>query len=199
MYKTSLLAAATAALVTFGTAISAAGKAEMFDVDPSHSQIVFSYEHLGYSKTFGMLSGFNGEIAFNAEDPAASAVSVSMPVLAMFTGWEDRTKHFMSEDFFGASEGDLITFASTGIEVTGEKTAKITGDLTMNGTTKAITLDAELKQASPYPFGPKEGTPTMGFYATTTVLRSDYGLGAFAPAVSDEVEIMISLEAAKAK
>ncbi len=152
---------------------------------------------MGYSRTFGMFSGIDGEIAFDAEDPAASSVNVSMPVLAMFTGWEERTQYFMSDDFFGASEGDLIEFASTGIEVTGEKTAKITGDLTMNGTTKAITLDVELKQASPYPFGPKEGTPTMGFQATTTVLRSDYGLGAFAPAVSDEVEVIISLEAAK--
>lgn len=169
--------------------------AEKYVLDPSHSQAVFSYNHLGYSRTFGMFSGFEGEIMFAAADPAASSVSVSIPVMSMFTGWEERTGHFMSADFFGAEEGDLVTFTSTGIEVTGENTANITGDLTMNDVTESVVLAATLNQSSPYPFGPKEGTPTMGLSATTTLLRSDFNLGAFAPAVSDEVEIRISVEA----
>ncbi|MEM7741801.1 MAG: YceI family protein, partial [Pseudomonadota bacterium] len=107
--------------------------------------------------------------------------------------------HFMADDFFGAEEGDLVTFTSTSIEVTGENTADITGDLSMNDVTMPVTLAATLNQASPYPFGPKEGTPTMGFQATTTVMRSDFGLGAFAPAVSDEVDVTISIEAAMAE
>ncbi|WP_420013860.1 YceI family protein [Tateyamaria sp.] len=137
--------------------------ADTFNLDPSHSQVVFSYNHLGYSTTFGMFSGFEGEIVFDEADPASSSVSVSMPVMSMFTGWEAREGHFMSDDFFGATEDDLITFTSTGIEVTGEGTALITGDLTMNDTTKSVTLDATLNQASPYPFGPNQGKPTMGF------------------------------------
>ncbi len=173
--------------------------AETFVLDSSHSQIVFSYNHLGYSTSYGMFSGFEGEIIFDEDDPAASSVSISIPVMSMFTGWEGRFAHFMSDDFFGAEEGDMITFTSTAIEVTGENTANITGDLSMNDTTVPVTLETTLNQASPYPFGPKQGTPTMGFQATASLLRSDFGLGAFAPAVGDEVNVVISIESALAE
>ena len=189
----------TAALALLLGSASSAFAADTFVLDSSHSQVLFSYDHLGYSTTFGMFSGFEGEIIFDEDNPAASSVTVSIPVMSMFTGWEARFDHFMADDFFGAEEGDLVTFTSTSIEVTGENTADITGDLSMNDATVPVTLAATLNQASPYPFGPKEGTPTMGFQATTTVMRSDFGLGAFAPAVSDEVDVTISIEAAMAE
>ncbi len=184
--------ALSAALLALASGAIAADK---YTLDPSHSQVVFNYNHLGFSTTYGMFSGFEGEIMFDEADPAASSVSVSMPVMSMFTGWEKRDGHFMSGDFFGASEGDVVTFTSTGIEVTGEATAKITGDLAMNGVTKSVVLDAKLNKAD---INPMANVPWLGFDATTTVLRSDFGLGAFAPAVSDEVEINISVEAQKA-
>ena len=176
-------------------ATSATAAPEAYVLDASHSQIVFSYNHLGFSTTFGMFSGFEGEIMFDQEDPAASSVSVSMPVMSMFTGWEARDGHFMSGDFFGASEGDMVTFTSTGIEVTGDNTALITGDLSMNGITKSVVLDAKLNQVGEHPMA---NTPWAGFDATTTLLRSDFGVGNFAPFISDEVEVIISIEAQKA-
>ena len=129
---------AATALGLGAVATQATAVPEAYILDPSHSQIVFNYNHLGYSTTYGMFSGFEGEIMFDQEDPAASSVSVSMPVMSMFTGWEARDGHFMSGDFFGASEGDLVTFTSTGIEVTGDNTAMITGDMSMNGDTKSV-------------------------------------------------------------
>lgn len=190
--KTTMTAAALALMAT-----GAFAAPEKYMLDPSHSQVVFSYNHLGYSTTHGMFSGFEGEIMFDQEDPANSSVSVSMPVMSMLTGWEKRFEHFMSDDFFGASDGDMVTFTSTGIEVTGEDTALITGELTMNGVTKEVVLDARLNQAMPHPM--QDGKPWAGFDATTTLLRSDFGLGKFAPAISDEVEVMISVEAGKAE
>lgn len=187
--KPALLAAA------FALGASSAFAAEKYVLDSSHSQVVFNYDHLGYSTTYGMFSGFEGEIMFDADAPANSSVSVSMPVMSMFTGWEQREAHFMSGDFFGAEEGDLVTFTSTAIEVTGENTALITGDLTMNDVTKSVTLDAKLNKVGDHPMA---GKPWMGFDATTTLTRSDFNLGAFAPAVSDEVNVMISVEAMKA-
>ncbi|MDW3183900.1 YceI family protein [Roseobacter sp.] len=184
---------ATALTAAAGMASAAA---EKYVLDASHSQVLFSYNHLGFSTTYGMFSGFEGEIMFDQDDPSASSVTVSMPVMSMFTGWEKREGHFMSDDFFGAEEGDMITFASTAIEVTGEDTAQITGDLTMNDVTKSVTLDAVLNQTGDHP---QAGKPWAGFDATATVLRSDFGLGAFAPFVSDEVEIVISIEAMKAE
>ncbi|MAC81233.1 MAG: hypothetical protein CML66_24605 [Rhodobacteraceae bacterium] len=190
--KTTLLAAGF--LVAAATAAFAAP--EEYVLDSSHSQIVFSYNHLGFSTGYGMFSGFEGTIEFDAEDPASSTVSVSMPVESMITGWQPRFDHFMSDDFFGASDDDVVTFTSTSIEVTGDDTALITGDLTLNGVTKEVVLDTKLNQAGEHPM---EGKRWLGFAATTTLVRSDYNLGMFAPYVSDEVQVEISIEAMKAE
>jgi len=193
--KTTLLTAAmTAALTTLAS--GAFAEPEKYVLDASHSQIVFNYNHLGFSNTVGMFSGFTGEIQFDQEDPANSSVSVSIPVRSMLTGWDARFQHFMSDDFFGAGDKDVVTFTSTLIELTGDKTANITGDLTLNGVTKSVVLDAVLNQAGMHPV---ENKPWAGFSATTMLVRSDYGLGAFAPYVGDEVNLNISIEAKKAE
>lgn len=187
--KTMMLAAA------FALGTTGAMAADKYILDASHSQIIFDYNHLGFSTTYGMFSGFEGEIMFDQADPSASSVMVSMPLQSMFTGWEERSGHFMSDDFFGAAEGDMISFSSTSIELTGDNTALITGDLTMNEVTKSVVLDAKLNKTGDHP---QAGKPWAGFDATTTLLRSDFGLGAFAPYVSDEVNVKISIEAMKA-
>ncbi|EET49145.1 YceI family protein [Thalassobium sp. R2A62] len=186
--KKTLIAAALAGLAASSTVAAP----QAYDLDASHSQIVFSYSHLGFSTTYGMFSGFEGQIMFDQEDPANSSVSVSMPTKSMLTGWEGRFNHFMSSDFFGASDEDMVTFTSTAIEVTGDNTAMITGNLTLNNMTKSVVLDATLNQSGDNPMA---GKAWAGFDATATLLRSDFGLGAFAPAASDEVEVMISIEA----
>jgi polyisoprenoid-binding protein YceI len=184
------------AMITAVAAAPAFAAPEKYTLDSGHSQIVFSYNHLGYSTGYGMFSGFAGEIMFDQADPAASSVTVSFPVKSMLTGWQARFDHLMSPDFFDAAEDEMVTFTSTGIEVTGEKTAKITGDLTLNGVTKAVVLDAMMNQAGEHPM---EKKPWAGFSATTTLLRSDFGVGAFAPFVSDEVALELSVEAVKAE
>jgi len=190
--KSVLLAAGLA----FGLASAAAAAPATYTLDPSHSQIVFDYTHLGFSTTTGMYSGFEGTIQFDAEDPAASSVEVSFPTASLFTGWDARTQHFLTEDFFGAEANPEISFKSTGIEVTGEKTGKITGDLTINGVTKSVVLDAEMTQLGEHPM---EKKPWVGFNATTEIKRSDFDMGMYAPYVSDEVQIAISIEAMKAE
>ncbi|MEM7075019.1 MAG: YceI family protein [Pseudomonadota bacterium] len=192
--KTFTFAAALGAATLFSTTAFAA--AERYTLDPSHSQVVFSYNHLGFSTTYNMFSGFEGEIMFDAEDPAGSSVSVSMPVTSLFTGWDARFEHFMADDFFGASDGDLITFTSTSIDVTGDTSALITGDLTVNGITKPVTLDTVMTKIGD---NPMSGKPWVGFNATAEILRSDFDLGGAAPAVSDGMNIIISIEAGKAE
>jgi polyisoprenoid-binding protein YceI len=183
------------ALLASLAAAPAFAEAEKYTLDASHSQIVFTYNHLGFSTTYNMFSGINGEIAFDQADPAASTVAVSFPVRSLFTGWDARFEHFMSADLFNAADDSaVVSFASTGIEVTGEKTANITGDLTINGVTKPVTIAATMTQSGTHPMANK---PWMGFSGTTSVLRSDYNLGLFAPNVGDEVQIMISIEAGK--
>ena len=187
--KKALLATAIAL-----TATGVAAAPEKYTLDPSHSQVMFTYDHLGYSKTFNMLAGWEGEIMFDADDPAASSVDVSIPVKSLYTGWDERIEHMMSDDFFGAEDGDLITFKSTSIEVTGDDEAIITGDLTINGTTKSVQLETELKKKGTHPMQNKEW---MGFEAETAIKRSDFGLDQFVPSLSDELEVEISIEAGK--
>lgn len=167
-----------------------------YTLDPSHSQAVFNYEHLGFSTTYGMFSGFEGTIAFDEADPSASMVDVSIPASAMFTGWEARDEHFSSPEFLDVAQNDVVSFKSTAIEVTGDDTANITGDLTLGGVTKSVVLDAKLNQMGDHP---QEQKPWIGFTATTTLLRSDFDAGMFAPFVSDEVEVFLSIEAGQAE
>ncbi len=170
---------------------------EAYTLDPSHSQIVFSYDHLGFSTTYAMFSGINGDIMFDQADPTASSVSVSFPVRSMLTGWEERFQHFMSADLFNAADdAAAVTFVSTGIEVTGDNTANITGDVTINGVTKPLTIATTMTKADTHPMADKAW---VGFNGTATLLRSDFNLGLFAPNVGDEVKIMLSIEAAKAE
>jgi len=192
MLKTVLTSAAALSSLA-GAALAAP---EEYTIDTSHAQIVFSYDHLGFSTTTGMFGDITGTITFDAEDPAASSVNATFPVASLMTGFQGRDEHFASPDFFGA-EGAApeVTFVSTGIEVTGENTALITGDLTLNGVTQEVVLDTVLNQQGTHPM---EQKPWLGFDATTTLTRSEWNLGMFAPAVSDEVEVSISIEAMQA-
>ena len=185
--KTILAAALLAAGTTF-----AAAAPQTYTIDPSHAQVIFSYNHLGFSTTYGMFSGFEGTVTLDEEDPSASAIEITIPVDSMITGWDARNDHFLSADFFNVAEAPIATFTSTAVEPTGENTANITGDLTINGVTVETTLEATVNQIGPNPVNQAQ---TAGLSATTTVLRSDFNLGAFAPAVSDEVELIIEIEA----
>jgi len=195
MTRTLLMSTAAAALAAVSFTSAAKADAVSYAIDASHAQALFSYTHLGMSTTFGMFSGWEGEILFDAEDPAASSVSVSIPTSALFSGWDARDEHFASADFLNTADGDVVTFVSTGIEVTGEDTALITGDLTVNGTTSEVVLDTVMNFAGAHPAPQMGGAESLGFTATTQFLRSEFGAGAFAPFVSDEVDVTISLEA----
>ena len=177
-----------------GLTLASVAQAEpvTYMLDASHSQIVFSYNHLGFSTTTGMFSGFEGTIELDAENPSASSVEVSFPAQSLITGWPAREGHFLSEDFFDSDANPLVTFTSTAIEVIGDNTGMITGDLTMNGITKSVVLDATMNQLAVHPVA---NLPWAGFDATTTLLRSDFDMGQFAPFVGDEIAINISIEA----
>lgn len=190
--RSTLLASALALAAT-----GALAAPEDYVLDPSHSQILFSFDHFGYSTTWSMFSEIEGNITFDAENPENSAVSAGFPVRSVFTGWEKRFEHWMSEDFLDAGEDEMVSFESTGIEVTGEKTGKITGNLTLNGVTKPVVLDARLNALIDNHAVRQK--PALGFHATTSFDRSDFGLGLYAPAVSDEIKVQISLEALKAE
>ncbi|MGB0660442.1 MAG: YceI family protein [Mangrovicoccus sp.] len=189
--KNLILATALSFAATAG-----AYAAEEYTLDTSHSQVVFSYNHLGFSTTFGLFSDITGTIMFDEADPAKSSVEVTLPVSSMETGYADRDAHFTSGDFLGKAEDMTATFTSTAIEVTGENTAIITGDLSLNGVTIPVELDTTMTQKGDHPMANK---PWLGFYATGTVKRTEVEAGQYAPYVGDDVSLIISIEAMKAE
>lgn len=184
-----ILLTAAALAVLAGPALAAP---KTYEIESPHTQIIFSVNHLGFSNSYGKFLDHDGTIVFDQENPAASSVEIAIKAdsIEMNDGkWND---HMKNEDFFHVEKFPELTFKSTNIEVTGEDTAKITGDLTMVGVTKPVTLDAKLNKAGKHPMSGKDHA---GFSATGTIKRSDFGMKYGLPAVSDEVKLVFEVEA----
>lgn len=191
------LAAALIAGPALGQAPAMAAKepppAGSYVFDPEHSQIAFSYSHMMFSTSRGLVNGVTGKITLDPADPSGSTVEASFPLSALRSVAPALDEHLKSDQFFGASGGHpVITFVSTGVLPDDSDEAKVVGDLTLNGVTRRVQLDVDYNGMGPNAI---TGKMTVGFDAETTIRRSDFNLGAFSPAVSDEVEIDISVEA----
>lgn len=169
--------------------------AEEYVFDKSHTQILFEYQHLGYSITQGSFTEWDGTLMVDEADPTASSLDVTIQTASLYTGFAGRDQHFLSPDFFDAEANPTITFVSNAVEQTGDSTLAVAGDMTINGITQPVTFDVVINQISPHPMSEVR---TLGFTATTEVKRTDFDLGMFAPYVGDEVSIRVSGEAALA-
>ncbi|KRW93636.1 YceI family protein [Paracoccus sp. PXZ] len=188
---------APVAAITLLGATAAMAEPVVYDFDPSHSQVVFEYNHMGFSTSTGIINGVTGKLTLDAENPAQSSVEATIPLSGLRTPAEELDKHLFGPDFFNTdASGAVATFKSTKVEPDGDKEARVTGDLTLNGVTKQVVLDVDLNQIAPHPMTGKEAA---GFDAEAEIKRSEFNLGKFAPAVGDEVEIKITVEAVKAE
>lgn len=173
--------------------------ADRFVIDPVHTNILFIANHLGYSRMIGQFQEFSGEFTFDDKAVENSAVAVTIQTASVDTDEQARDDHLRSPDFFNAAEFPEMTFASTAIERTGDKTGRITGDLTLLGVTKPVTLDVTFNQKAPHPLPQYSGVEVAGFSATTTIKRSEFGMSTFVPAIGDEIEIILEVEGQQAK
>ena len=168
-----------------------------YTFDPAHSQAMFSYDHMGFSTSRGFVNGIAGTITLDPADPSKSSVEASFPLSALRTVDAELDEHLMGPDFFNVTgEAPLVTFKSTSVEPDGKDEARVTGDLTLNGVTKEVVLEVDLNQIAQHPMTGKE---SVGFDAETEIKRTDFNLGQFAPAVGDELDVQISIEASKAE
>ena len=162
-----------------------------YTLDSSHGYITFSYSHLGFSNPRVGFNRFDTELELDSSNPENSAVEVKIDVASIDSRVAEFNDHLNGSDFFNTAEHPTITFKSTKVEVTGENTFDVTGNLTILGTTKPVTLATTINRAANHPM---RNVPTVGVSATAKLMRSEWGLGAYVPAVSDEVELSIEVE-----
>lgn len=168
-----------------------AGGAESFVVDGVHSSNVFKVRHNGVANFYGRFNDMSGSVVWNAADPAAGSINVEVKTDSIDTNGEGRDKHLKSADFFDAEKFATFGFKSNAIKKTGENTYDVTGDLTLHGVTKSITV----KFDHAGPVDTRQGR-RIGLETTFTVKRSEYGMTKFLEGngIGDEVTMTVSME-----
>lgn len=174
-----------------------------YQVDPNHTLVRWTVDHLGFSPYFGIFGQATGTLTLDPKRPAAAKVDIVIPVSKVLTANPALTAHLLrpgkeggKPDFFGANPADAH-FVSTAVAVQGTK-AKVTGDFTLNGVTKPVVLDVSFYGAGTMPaMGAMPAKENVGFEATATIKRSDFGVLAGIPIVSDAVKLDIAAAFAK--
>ena len=158
-------------------------------IEPGHTQIMFSVLHFGVNPYMGTFSGASGTLMVDAGHPANDQLDVSVPIASVMTTSTRLNGELVSKMFFDGPDFPTMTFKSTRITPTGKTTARVTGDLTMHGVTRPITLSATFIAAGVNPMMHKL---TVGFTGMGSIKRSEFGMGIMVPAISDETKITIT-------
>jgi polyisoprenoid-binding protein YceI len=184
----ALLAASSLPALAQATHNPAEVQAGEFTVDTNHTQIGFTLSHMGFSNFTGRLNGVTGTLSLAGGDHSASKLSVSVPTSSFSTPVDKLSGELVDADWFDAKKFPTISFTSTKVTPTGPDSATITGDLTLHGVTKPITLTAKFVGAGA---NPMSKAYTVGFDATGTVKRSEFGVTKYVPLISDDVELSL--------
>lgn len=186
----------TTALITL---LGSTAHAEMakYELDPDHTTVYFTILHVGYAKTLGIFTNVSGSFMYDAETQELGEVSVSIDAASLESFNAARDNHVRSGDFLDVENHPAITFTASGGDATSDTSGRVTGDLTVLGETRAVTLDVTLNKAEAYPFGHKRDV--LGLSMSTSINRSDYGMsyGVDNGLVGDGVDIQIETEAMK--
>ena len=184
-----------AALLAFAAAPAFAAPVT-YKIDPTHTIVLAQWNHFGFSNPSASFGNVEGTLVYDAADVARSSVEVTLPLSGLEGFSAKFNEHLRSADFFDAAKFPKATFKSTKVEAAGEGKLKVTGDLTVKDITRPVVLDVTLNKAADHPM---TKAPTIDFDATTTLSRTEFGVGNYAPAVSDEVELRITTEASVPK
>ncbi len=181
------------ALVAAAILLAGPALAETYTIDAEHSSVAFSVRHL-VSRTSGRFNDFAGAIQYDPAHPEKTSAEATVQVSSIDTDNEKRDGHLRSADFFNAEKFPTISFKSTKAKVK-DGAIHLTGDFTMHGVTKSITLPIEILGTAANPFNKK---PQAGFATELTIQRSDYGVNTWSDAagvLGDEVKISLTVEA----
>lgn len=194
MKLASALAVTTLLLTTSANADFSDVPSGAYDVDKSHGYILFSYTHLGLSNPSVGFNDFEATLDLDTDAPEQSAIDVVIDAASVDSRVPEFDKHLNSAEWLDTETHPQITFKSTSIEALDGERFTVNGDLTIKDITKPVTLTATINAATMHPM---RNVPVVGVSATGTVLRSDYGLEKYAPAVTDELQLTIEVEMLK--
>lgn len=170
--------------------------ATTYTLEPDYTQGVFRWSHLGFSNPSAQFSQAQGTLEFDPANPARASVMVTIPLSSLNTGVPALDEHLRSEDFFEVAKFPTATFRSTKVEQGGQDRLRVTGELHLHGIKRPVTLEVTILKVGT---NPRTTLPTVGFEATTTLKRSDFGLGAYVPQVSDEIRMQLTSQGVEAK
>jgi polyisoprenoid-binding protein YceI len=171
--------------------------ATTYTIEPDHAQGVFRWNHLGFSFPAGQFSRGEGTLEFDSADPTKSSVKVTIPLSSLQTGVPALDEDLKSDRFFDVAKFPIAIFTSSKVQKSATPGhLQLIGNLDLHGIVKPVTLNLTVVKIGT---NPRSGLPTVGFDATTTLRRAEFGLGAYVPQVGDEIEIRIITEAVEAK
>ncbi|MFA0923237.1 YceI family protein [Xanthomonas fragariae] len=177
------------------TSLAATAAPVRYALDPVHTRVLFAVEHSGFSKALGTVSGSNGTLVFDPDDWAAARLDVTVPLRRADLGdtkWTDAT---LARNLLDAERFPDAHFVSTRVEASGQNHAKVTGNLTLRGVTRPVTLEVTLNALKRHPLPPFRRT--AGFSATATLSRAEFGIDAWKSMIGDKVELRIEAEAVR--
>ena len=187
------LAVGTAVVAPLPVALAAAPTAPVqsgsYAVEPSHTRIQFAIDHMGFTNFYGDFSGASGGLELDTKAPAHSKVDISIPVDSVSTTNTKLDGELRSGQWLDATTYPTMHFVSTGVVPLGKDHARISGTLTLHGVTRPVVLEARFHGAG---VNPLDKAYTVGFDATTQILRSDFGVKTYLPLIGDSVTIRIS-------
>lgn len=189
MNRLTRFATSAACIATLAVAPLAA--AQTYVIDDSHTFARFSYSHFGLSTQQSMFDRTSGTVNFDPE-AGTGAVEIVIDMTSVNTGYPAFDEHIQAEEFLNTAEHPTATFTSSRVVFDGDRPTAIEGELTIKGITQPVTLEITRFAAMTHPMLQR---PAIGADATTTILRSDFDAGLYAPAVGDEVRIDIAVEA----
>jgi polyisoprenoid-binding protein YceI len=176
----------------FLAGLAAPVRAAEYTIDPTHTHILFMIDHLGFSKMIGLFTDFRGNISFDPNNVTASQLHVTINTSSLDTQNAQRNKDLKGADWFNVTEFPTMTFVGRSYVKKDDHSGTITGDLTLLGVTRPVTLDVVLNKIGKNPLDKKE---EVGFSARGMLKRSDFGMKTFLPAIGDDVQLIIEVEA----
>jgi polyisoprenoid-binding protein YceI len=189
--RLSALSSLPLSLALLFTAAPALAKQETFVLDPTHAHVMYAVDHMGFSTSRGVFRSVSGTLLLDPDKPETAKLTVTIPTDSFDSLDADRDKHMKSPEFLDVAKYPEMKFVSTKVERTGEKTAKVTGDLTLHGVTKPVVLNVTLHKLGEHMTTKK---PRVGFSAVGTLKRSDFGISYGIPMVGDEVQLTLDAE-----